>query len=88
MCSASHSRDLSSNPELRDEVVKQVLIKEEMLKREEERLRGREKDHERNVELKQKQFQVKENALKEMVWSFLLLTVSRSSASKTPPVNE
>lgn len=88
MCSASHSRDLSSNPELRDEVVKQVLMKEEMLKKEEERLRGREKDHERNVELKQKQFQVKENELKEMVWSLTPLTMSRNSASKKPPVNE
>ena len=37
--SQDHSREMSSNTELREEVAKQVMIKEEMLKKEEEKLR-------------------------------------------------
>jgi cell division control protein 11 len=37
--SHDHSREMSQNPELREEVAKQVLIKEELLRKEEEKLR-------------------------------------------------
>ena len=37
-----HARKVSTNPALRDQVVQQVIIKEELLKKEEEKIRERE----------------------------------------------
>ncbi len=57
---------MSSNPELRDEVVKQVMMKEELLKHEEEKLREMEIQVQREIETKRRELLIKERSLREM----------------------
>lgn len=60
------SRELVENPDLREAVVKEVLYKEEMLKKEEEKFREMELKVQREIELKRRELLKKEQSLKEI----------------------
>jgi hypothetical protein len=51
MISIHHTNDTSSNNELREQVVHQVMIKEELLKKEEEKLREMEEKVQRGKDV-------------------------------------
>lgn len=61
----SHSREASNN-ELREQVAQQVIIKDEILKKEEEKLREMEIKVQREIDAKRRELLIREQSLKEM----------------------